>query len=159
MPGEDASIAGQHPDSDIGDDRQDERPSFDSSVAHIARVYNYWLGRVGVMLVAILHLIADEDDPYGLVATLMDAVPPGSYLTVSHLASDIAATARAEATERLRLLMHEKQTPRSRSEVARFFEGLEMIEPGLVRIPEWRPDSGADAKSPSALWGGMGHKR
>jgi S-adenosyl methyltransferase len=54
--------------------------------------------------------------------------------------------------------MHEKQTLRSHDEVASFFAGLEMVEPGLVRIPEWRPDDEADAKSPSALWGGVARK-
>jgi hypothetical protein len=82
-------------------------------------------------------------------------IPP----PVSHLASDIAAQARAEATERLRLLMHEKQTLRSQGEIARFFEGLEIVKPGLARVPERRPDSGAEAKSPSAALGGVGRKR
>ena len=91
---------------------------------------------------------------------LIAAVPPGSYLAISHLSSEIAASAaRTEAHDRLRQLMHEKQTLRSREEVASFFTGLEMVEPGLVRIPEWRPDHEADAKSPSALWGGVARKR
>jgi len=114
---------------------------------------------VAVMLIAILHLIDDEADSHGVVTKLITAVPSGSYLAVSHLSSDIAAAARAEAHERLRQLMHEKQTLRSREEVASFFTGLDMVEPGLVRIPEWRPDNEADAKSPSALWGGVARKR
>jgi hypothetical protein len=113
---------------------------------------------VAIMLIAILHLIDDQADPHGIVAKLVAAVPPGSYLAISHLSSDIAAAARAEAHERLRQLMHEKQTLRSREEVATFFTGLKMVEPGLVRIPEWRPDNAADAKSPSALWGGVARK-
>lgn len=114
---------------------------------------------VAIMLIAILHLIDDEADPHGIVTKLITAVPPGSYLAISHLSSDIAAAARAEATERLRQLMHEKQTLRSQEEVASFFTGLDMVEPGLVRIPEWRPNNEADAKSPSALWGGVARKR
>jgi SAM-dependent methyltransferase len=114
---------------------------------------------VAIMLIAILHLIDDEADPHAVVRKLTAAVPPGSYLAISHLSSDIAAAARAEAHERLRELMHEKQTLRSREEVASFFTGLDMVEPGLVRIPEWRPDNEADAKSPSALWGGVARKR
>jgi capsid protein len=112
------------------------------------------------MLIAILHLIDDEADPYGTVAKLIDAVPSGSYLAISHLSSDIDASAgRAEAHDRLRQLMHERQTLRSNTEVASFFTGLEMVEPGLVRIPEWRPDDEAQAKSRSALWGGVARKR
>jgi hypothetical protein len=114
---------------------------------------------VAIMLIAILHLIDDNADPHAAVRKLIAAVPPGSYLAISHLSSDIAAAARAEAHERLRELMYEKQTLRSRDEVASFFTGLDMVDPGLVRIPEWRPDDEADAKSPSALWGGVGRKR
>jgi hypothetical protein len=114
---------------------------------------------VAIMLIALLHLIDDEADPYGIVAKLVAAVPPGSYLALSHLSSDIGAAARAESHARLRQLMHEKQTLRSHDEVALFFAGLDMVEPGLVRIPEWRPDNEADAKSPSALWGGVARKR
>jgi hypothetical protein len=114
---------------------------------------------VAIMLIAILHLIDDEAAPYRSVARLIDVVPPGSYLAISHLSSDIAASAaRTEAHDRLRQLMHERQTLRSHDEVASFFTGLEMIEPGLVPIPQWRPDSEAEAKSPTALWGGVGRK-
>jgi len=115
---------------------------------------------VAIMLIAILHLIDDEADPYGTVAKLIDAVPSGSYLAISHLSSDIeASAARSEAHDRLRQLMHEKQTLRSHEEVASFFSRLEMVEPGLVRIPEWRPDHEAEATSRSALWGGVARKR
>ena len=93
------------------------------------------------------------DDQAG--STDADALPSSA----SHLSSDIAAAARAEATERLRQLMQERQTLRSREEVASFFTGPDMVEPGLVRIPEWRPDNENDAKSPSALWGGVARKR
>jgi hypothetical protein len=115
---------------------------------------------VAIMLIAILHLIDDETAPYGTVAKLVDAVPSGSYLAISHLSSDImASAARTAAHDRLRELMHEKQTLRSHDEVAAFFTGLEMVEPGLVPIPQWRPDSEAEAKSPTALWGGVARKR
>jgi hypothetical protein len=114
---------------------------------------------VAVVLMAILHLIGDEDDPYGIVATLMDAVPPGSYLTLSHIASDIETEALGEARDRVSKLMPVKQTYRSHAEVMRFFDGLDMVEPGLVRVQQWRPSSEAEAKSPAALWGGVGRKR
>jgi hypothetical protein len=114
---------------------------------------------VAVVLMAILHLIGDEDDPYGIVATLMDAVPPGSYLTLSHIASDIETEALGEARDRVSKYMPVKQTYRSHAEVMRFFDGLDMVEPGLVRVQQWRPSSEAEAKSPAALWGGVGRKR
>jgi hypothetical protein len=114
---------------------------------------------VAVVLMAILHLIGDEDDPYGIVATLMDAVPPGSYLTLSHIASDIETEALGEARDRVSKYMPVKQTYRSHAEVMRFFDGLDMVEPGLVRVQQWRPSSEVEAKSPAALWGGVGRKR
>ena len=114
---------------------------------------------VAIMLIAILHLIDDEADPHRAVAKLIDAIPSGSYLAISCLSSDImASAARTEAHERLRELMHEKQTLRNREEVASFFAGLQMVEPGLVPITQWRPDSEAEAKSPTALWGGVARK-
>jgi hypothetical protein len=64
----------------------------------------------------------------------------------------------AQMAERLNKLMAEKVTFRTRGQVAPFFEGLEMVEPGLVRVQDWRPDTEMEAKSPAALWGGMGRK-
>jgi hypothetical protein len=114
---------------------------------------------VAIMLIAILHLIGDEADPHASVAKLVEAVPSGSYLAISHLSSDImASAARTEAHDRLRELMHEKQTLRDRAEVDSFFTGLEMVEPGLVPITQWQPNSEAEAKSPTALWGGVARK-
>lgn len=109
------------------------------------------------MLLAVLHLIPDEDDPYQLVTGLLAAVPPGSYLTISHIASDIV-TAVADARDRVGEFMPGQQTYRSHSEVMRFFEGLDLAPPGLVRVQDWRPDTELEAKSSSALWGGVGRK-
>ena len=114
---------------------------------------------VAVMLIAILHLIVDNDEAYRIVAQLVDAVPPGSYLALSHVASDIEPDKQAEARNRLNKMVHEKQTHRSRDEVARFFQGLEIVEPGVVPVPQWRPDSDPEARRPSVMWGGVGRKR
>ncbi len=111
---------------------------------------------VAVMLVGILQCIPDEDDPPGIVAALMDAVPPGSYLAVSHPAADVYAQARAGAA----LLNEGLSSPiifRTRAAVARFFDGLELVEPGLVSISQWRSGAGADA-SPLANWAGVARK-
>ncbi len=114
---------------------------------------------VVVMLIAIMHAIGDDEDPYAIVATLMDAVPPGSYLALSHVASDIVPVQAADMIRRLNRLMFEKTTPRRQADVARFFDGLDLIEPGVVRVQEWRPDTEIEAKSPSNMWGGVGRKR
>src|SRR5499427_4583428 len=113
---------------------------------------------VAVMLMEIMHLISDADDPTGVVASLMRAVPPGSYLALSHLAADIDADAMADAQQRQNQMQAEQVTFRRREEVARFFEGLEMVEPGLVRAPQWRPDASVEAQTQAALWAGLGRK-
>jgi hypothetical protein len=113
---------------------------------------------VAIMLMAILQHIDEAEDPYAIVNSLLDAVPPGSYLAISHPASDIETEAMAKMAVRLNKLMAEKVTFRSRAQVARFFEGLELVEPGMVRVQKWRPASEMEAKSPAALWGGVGRK-
>jgi len=113
---------------------------------------------LAVMLIGILQCILDEDDPAGIVKRLMDAVPPGSYLAISHPARDIDVVGMRNLAFRLNELMPMKLTFRSRAEVAGFFDGLELVEPGLVRIPDWRPDADTDRANPAAVWGGVGRK-
>jgi hypothetical protein len=113
---------------------------------------------VAVMLIAIMHAIGDDDDPYAIAATLMEAVPPGSYLALSHVASDIVPVQAADMVGRLNRLMYEKTTPRRQADVARFFDGLGMVEPGVVRVQQWRPDTETEATTPSNMWGGVGRK-
>ena len=113
---------------------------------------------VAVMLIAVLHMIGEEDQPHAIVAKLMEAVPSGSYLALSHVAKDIAPEQQAEAARRYNRMAHDKQNHRTHPEVVRFFSGLELIEPGVVAVQQWRPESDAQAKSPSAMWGGVGRK-
>jgi S-adenosyl methyltransferase len=114
---------------------------------------------VAVMLIAIMHAIRDDEDPYAIVTTLLDAVPPGSYLALSHVASDIIPAQAADMIKRLNRLMYEKTTPRRQADVGRFFDGLDVVEPGVVRVQEWRPDTESEAGSTSNMWGGVGRKR
>jgi hypothetical protein len=113
---------------------------------------------VAVMLMAILQVIDDADDPRGIVAKLLGAVPAGSHLALSHPASDIEVEAQGTMARRLNQLMAEKVSLRSQAEVARFLDGLEVIEPGVVRVQAWRPDTEEEKNSPAALWGGVGRK-
>ena len=115
---------------------------------------------VAVLLVAILQLIGDDDDPYGLVADLMRAVPPGSYLVISHVPSDMQRRAMgvAEAAARLSQLMTQRVRPRNRAEVTRFFDGLELLHPGVVPIQEWRPATREEAEARAGMWGAVGRK-
>jgi hypothetical protein len=115
---------------------------------------------VAVMLIAILQLITDDDDPYQLVAELMAAVPSGSFLAVTHVAGDMGrmTPGALEAARRLSELLPQRVNPRSQAQVTRFFDGLELIEPGVVPIQQWRPASDDEAAAPAALWGGVGRK-
>lgn len=113
---------------------------------------------VAIMLIAVLHLILDRDDPYDLVGQLVDAVVPGSYVIISHAASDLDTEAMISMTNRLNELMAQQAVPRTHREVAAFFAGLDLVEPGLVRIPEWRPASVSDTAVRAQMWGAIGRK-
>ena len=114
---------------------------------------------VAVMLLLILHLIPDQSDPYGIVAWLLASLPRGSYLVISHPAKDIQAVAAAKAVKRYNHLVSTPQTRRTRAEVARFFDGLEILDPGIVQLHQWRPDPDT-AAPPGAVssHGGVGRK-
>jgi S-adenosyl methyltransferase len=111
---------------------------------------------VAVMLVGILQCIPDEDEPRAIVAALMDGVPPGSYLAISHPAADVHAEARAGAAV-LSEGLASPVTFRSRAAIAGFFGGLELVEPGLVSTSQWRSGASADAR-PLANWAGVARK-
>ena len=114
---------------------------------------------VAVCLIMVLQFVPDEDDPWQVVRTLLDAVPSGSYLAIAHPANDVDQ----EVTPALRQLSTRmggtKVTPRSHQEIERFFGGLEMIEPGLVQLHRWRPGPGvSDNNRNLAAYGGIGRK-
>ncbi len=113
---------------------------------------------VAIMLMAILQHLSDDNDPYAVVGQLMAAVPAGSYLALSHPAKDIHAAEMAAMAERLNQMMAEKVTFRSQAEVAPFFAGLELIEPGMTNVPDWRAETEEEASSPAALWAGVARK-
>jgi hypothetical protein len=115
---------------------------------------------VALMLLIILHLIPDADDPYGIVARLMAALPAGSYLVLAHPASDIRAAQVAEMTRRVNERMAGPQaTMRGRAAITRFFDGLDLVEPGVVQPQQWRPDPGALTPREVTAWCGVARKR
>jgi hypothetical protein len=114
---------------------------------------------VAVTLVAILHVIGDSDDPHAIVATIMDAMPSGSYLAVSHLASDVLDDAMQDDLETTTTPMFQRPfIYRTRAQVARFFDGMDLVEPGVVRLEQWRPDPAASEPGTSILWCAVGRK-
>jgi len=113
---------------------------------------------VAVVLMAVLQFVPDDDDPHGIVRRLMAAVPAGSYLVISHPAADIQAAAMASMARSLNELMVQRVKPRSKDAVTAFFDGLDLLEPGVIRCPEWRPDRPEDAAGKSTMWGGVARK-
>jgi len=114
---------------------------------------------VAVMLIAIMHCIPDQDDPYGIVTRLTDALAPGSFVALSHPARDLNTRARAQMSTQVNAMMKTPVTLRDRAQVERFFDGLDLVEPGVVVVPKWRPDSEFAASSPAWVWGGVGQIR
>jgi len=95
---------------------------------------------VALMLVAVMHFILDDDDPYGIVRQLVEALPPGSYLVVAQATYDPLPPDTVAALEAANARGNPKSRPRSRAEFARFFEGLDILPPGIVSVAEWRAD-------------------
>ncbi|AIS01791.1 SAM-dependent methyltransferase [Streptomyces glaucescens] len=113
---------------------------------------------VALLLVAILHFVEDADDPYGAVAQLGRALAPGSLLVLTH-ASYEGIPLPAERAGGAVDVYKDIRNPlimRSRDEIARFFEGYDMVEPGLVPMPHWRPDTAPEDEDPYAFSGFAG---
>jgi hypothetical protein len=111
---------------------------------------------IGLMLLAVLHFIPDESDPWGIVETLRDALAPGSYLVVCH-GTEEGAPGVAQAAEKVyQRAVSADLRMRSRADILRFFDGFDLIDPGLVAIPYWRPDSAESLpQDPAKFWGGL----
>ena len=107
----------------------------------------------GLLLAAVLHVIGEADDPWRSVARLRDALAPGSYLVLCHATSE-SKPAVAQAIEKV----YSRGVTagghiRSRAEILRFFDGFDLVDPGLVYMPQWRPDSRDDVPAdPGRLW-------
>jgi SAM-dependent methyltransferase len=114
---------------------------------------------VAVLYFSFLHCIPDASDPRGVVRQLTDRLAPGSYLAISHLTSDDPEF-RERAT-RFILEAHGGHwgRARSREEVAEFFDGLEVVPPGLVKAVDWHPDGREEEQSPDWFeYGGVARK-
>jgi SAM-dependent methyltransferase len=102
---------------------------------------------VALMFVACLHHLEDADDPSGLVARYLDALAPGSYLVLSHITGDFAPEGFRQGRTEARnsgLVV----TPRGKDAIARMFNGRTLLDPGLVLVSRWRPDT--DVAEPNA---------
>jgi len=114
---------------------------------------------IAVLLVGILQLIPDSDDPHAIVARLIDAAPPGSWFAIYHPASDIDQDQVAEAVRRVNARTAGTTTLRTHAEIAKFFDGLQWLEPGLVQVQRWQPGSAApDDGEQIAAYAGLARK-
>jgi hypothetical protein len=114
---------------------------------------------VAVLLIGILQLIPDAADPHAIVARLVEAVPSGSWLAVYHPASDIDQDRVAEAVRRVNARTAGTTTLRTHAEIARFFSGPQLLEPGLVQVQRWQPGSAApDDGEQIAAYAGLARK-
>jgi S-adenosyl methyltransferase len=115
---------------------------------------------VAVMLVAIMHFVPDPLDPYGIVRRFVDAVPSGSYLALSHGAMDVDPEKMAELAERLSRRSQEQFVWRSKEQVEAFFDGLELLDPGVVPVDRWRPDADTELSGDRVIpfYGAVGRK-
>ncbi|WP_418960447.1 SAM-dependent methyltransferase [Streptomyces tritici] len=117
---------------------------------------------VALLLVAVLHFLEDQDDPYGAVAELTDALAPGSLLVLTHASYEGVPVPQEQASGTVGVY-RETRNPlvmRSHEEIAAFFAGWELVEPGLVSMPRWRPEGPLDQEDPFAFSGfaGVGRK-
>jgi hypothetical protein len=101
---------------------------------------------IGLILNAVIHHLNDDEDPHGIVARYVAALAPGSYLQLTHFC-DESAEARANSQVLTRSLG--RGQVRSRAEIASFFDGLELVPPGLVFLPWWRPDGPVETPPPA----------
>ena len=114
---------------------------------------------VAVMLLGILQGIPDKEDPAAIIACLMDAVAPGSYLAITQIAGDVATDEVADGVQRYNQQVAVPVAARTHAEVSRFFTGLELIEPGVVQVHRWRPaDGDQGSERDLAIYAGVGRK-
>ncbi|MEU6979333.1 SAM-dependent methyltransferase [Streptomyces sp. NPDC046371] len=117
---------------------------------------------VALLLVAVLHFLEDADGPDTAVAELLDALAPGSLLVLTHASYEGVPLSQEQAGGTVDVYrdIRSPLVMRSREEIARFFDGTELVEPGLVSMPRWRPDSPEEEEDPYAFSGfaGVGRK-
>jgi SAM-dependent methyltransferase len=111
---------------------------------------------VALLLIAVVHFIHDDEDPWRIVGVLKDALAPGSYLAITHGTEDGKPNVAHAAEKLYQRAVTADLRMRPREDILRLFDGLELIEPGLVTSPHWRPDSPADLpEDPGKFWGGL----
>ncbi|HEV2783730.1 MAG TPA: SAM-dependent methyltransferase [Actinophytocola sp.] len=115
---------------------------------------------LGLLMVGVVQFIPDSDDPWGMAARYRDVLPAGSYLALSAMTSDSAPAGMADAV-RMCGFSQDPIHPRTHAEIVRMFDGFELVAPGVVYTPQWRPerpDDGRDDWKRSNMYAGVGYK-
>jgi hypothetical protein len=112
---------------------------------------------IALMMVAILMHIPDKDDPAGLINAFTEALPSGSYLVLSHLTLDFAAKETSEQYQSVTQHQAMHRTPRTREQITRYFDGFELVDPGLVAVSHWH-DTAVSTGSTTWMYAGVGRK-
>ena len=113
---------------------------------------------VAVLLLAVLHFVADSDDPWAAVRCITGQLAPGSYLVISHVTGDALSDVAVRAASRVYDGALASLTARSLAQVTRFFAGMEVVEPGVVDVARWRRPARGRSAPPVLLYGGVGRK-
>jgi S-adenosyl methyltransferase len=114
---------------------------------------------VAIMLMSVLHFVADLEDVVSILQRLLNSVPSGSYLALTHSTDEIGGRAVKKAFEMWNATAHPKAQPRTQPEVTGLFDGLELIDPGVVSPPLWRPPLDLETEpEPVPLWAGVARK-
>jgi O-methyltransferase involved in polyketide biosynthesis len=111
---------------------------------------------VAILLIAVLHFIPEDDDPYGIVARLVEAVPSGSYLVIGHAASDVLSAETQEGFQTYNDRSPVRLIPRSRAQIDRLLAGLDPVGHGVVPLSQWFEPGQADAGTGADLAGYCG---
>ena len=129
----------------------------DSILAQLPAVLDLHMP-VALLLISILQFLTDDDDPYAVVADLLSALPAGSYLVISHATGDFLPTGTGTTGERIYDAAGIPLQLRGHEEISRFFEGCELVSPGLTPISEWRAEAEPQprpARAEAALYGAV----
>jgi hypothetical protein len=112
---------------------------------------------IGLLMVGVLHFVPDTRDPHGIVARYRDELPPGSQVAISHLTADFNPEGMASVADTLR---HSRDPMHLRpyEEIHALFDGLELVEPGVVDAPAWRPEHGENGHRPQDIYAGVARK-
>jgi trans-aconitate methyltransferase len=113
---------------------------------------------VAVLLVAVLHFVADDEDPWAAVRCVVDHLAPGSFLVISHVTGDEIPAHAVERAEKIYAGTHIPGVARSRADITRFFDGTEVTGAGITDVATWHAARRGAGHSPALFWAGIGRK-